>query len=283
VFWLVKVIDSLDPGFTYTFPMTTATMKNLSFDSAFSVVPRAPVFSEEDMQRIIDADKKESEAKYSKSVAINCSADKTRYYSYDSPTLSCSVRNTGNFPFSGIRFCFDKDCEVSDLMISQEKTFWRTITSPKSGKLMFSVEGADLSRSYFFDLDVLDEPMINITKIEYPSEMEFDIPFSVSFTLEKSSLSVPQDISVTFGGVGMEKTFELESLEGDKAYVFDMDGGDLSLDPNRFRIGVNYHDLNDKLDTASDELEIALVNVTFGQKVVIWTKGADRWLRNLFK
>jgi hypothetical protein len=46
---------------------------------------------------------------------------------------------------------------------------------------------------------------------------------------------------------------------------------------------VGYYDQNSRLYTAKQEFSISLVNVTFGQRMVIWLHDADRWLRNLFK
>jgi len=54
-YWLVKVIDSLDDGFTYTFPITAADSRNTTGNGEFYVVPGATVFTRDEMQRIIDA------------------------------------------------------------------------------------------------------------------------------------------------------------------------------------------------------------------------------------
>lgn len=284
VYWLVKVIDSLDPHYTYTFPLTVATLKNTTANSAFSIIPGSTKFSKEEMSRIMEAGKKESEAKLSGTIKVSCKKDQELYYTYDGPHLNCTVKNTGNVPFKGVDFCFENSCTQADLLIAQDKTFEHTITNPEAGisKLMFSVEGPDISKSFFFDLEILEEPVLYISKLEYPSEIEFGNKFNVEFMLSKNSSAYPENVTVNFAGIGKKKSFEENVIEGDKKYIIELNSEDLSLDPNEFVISAQYYDKNGKLSTLEGSIEINLVNVTFGQKLVIWLKDADRWIRGLF-
>ncbi|MBU2561690.1 MAG: transglutaminase-like domain-containing protein [Nanoarchaeota archaeon] len=284
-YWLVQVIDSLDSHYTYTFPITVADMRNTSAESVFYVVPGATVFSREEMERVIDAAVKEEEKVYSKKVEINCSQGKEHYYVYDEPDLECSASNAGNFPFKGLEFCFEDECRTADLAISQEKVFTHSVKSPKPGinKVSFSVEGKDVSRTVFYDLDVLDAPNISVADLEYPQQIEFGQPYVVAFTLKKSSVSVPLGVVLRFDAAGNAKTVEVPELNVDKKFLFNLDSEDLSVKPNVFIISVDYEDLDGKLYTEKEEFGISLVNVGFGQRLVIFVHDLDRWLRNLFK
>jgi hypothetical protein len=149
--------------------------------------------------------------------------------------------------------------------------------------VQFAIEGTDVSKSFFYDVDVLDEPKIDITELEYPSQIGFQQPYDVAFTLKKSSTSIPFNATLRFDAAGLEKTIEFPELRADKKYLFNLNSEDLSVKPNSFVISVGYYDQNSRLYTAKQEFSISLVNVTFGQRMVIWLHDADRWLRNLFK
>jgi transglutaminase-like putative cysteine protease len=285
VYWLVKVMDNLDSHYTYTFPITVATVRNTSADAVFYVIPTTTEFSRTEMEQVVDAAEQEESKKYSKKIEINCTQEETYYYTYDDPELECIAKNTGNFPFKQLKFCFEDECSTADLAIAQEKAFQFTLHAPKEGvnKIEFSIDGKDVSKSFFYDLNVLDKPDISIDDIEYPAQIEFKQPYTVVFTLKKESSSVPQDITVKFDAAGLEKEIEVKELNTDKKMIFNLDSEDLSVKPNTFTIAVNYQDKNQKTYTEKEEFEVKLVNVTFGQRVVIWVYDIDKWLRNLFK
>ncbi|MBW2966994.1 transglutaminase-like domain-containing protein [Candidatus Woesearchaeota archaeon] len=286
VYWLVKVTDDLPSGYTYTFPVAVSDIHNASGSADFHVIPGATVFSRSEMQSVIDAAEKEEQNIYSKKIGIECFQEQEYYYVYDEPKVSCIAQNTGNFPFRKLDFCFgEDDCAEADLAIAQEKMFSHVISSPEEGvnKLKFSVEGKDVSRSHFYDLEILDEPEVSIDDIEYPSQIEFDKPYQVGFTLKRKSSSEPQDVVIHLDAAGLEKEIEVPEMQGDKKMVFNMDSGDLSVRPNRFVISVIYEDLNGKTYTAKEEFEIELINVTLGQRIIIWLQDLDTTIRGWFK
>ncbi len=286
-YWVVKVIDSLDSHYTYTFPMTVANARNTSADSIFYVIPGATIFSRSEMESVVEAAKKEAEKIYSKKIIVNCSQADDYYYIYDNPKIDCVVRNAGNFPFKDLEFCFEGDagCKTAGLAIAQEKVFSDTIHYPETGinKIKFTVDGADVSRTIFYDLDVLDEPKVSIDDLEYPSQIEFQQPYTVGFTLKRESTSLPKEIDLKLDAAGLEKVVEAQDLKGDKKFLFNLDSADLSTKPNPFVISVIYEDLNGKTYTVKEEFEMTLINVTFGQKMIIFVHDLDTWLRNLFK
>ncbi|MFH1063882.1 MAG: transglutaminase-like domain-containing protein [Candidatus Woesearchaeota archaeon] len=285
VYWIVKVIDNLDTHYTYTFPITLYDTMNNTASADFMVLPGATVFTHDEFETMVDAVEKEGDKVYSKKITIECSQRKEMYYVYDVPQVICTAKNEGNFPFTGLKFCFTDDCKTDDLGISQARSFVHDVSSPKPGvnKISFSVEGKDVSKSAFFDLDVLDEPDLIVSDVEYPSQIEFKTPYAFSFVLKKDSASLPQEVHLEFKVIGLEKAIEIGEMEGDKKFTFNLDSADLSLDPNIFTVSVNYKDLNGKLYTLAEEFEISLINVTFGQRTVIFLHDLDRWLRNLFK
>jgi transglutaminase-like putative cysteine protease len=284
LYWLVKVMDSLSSQYTYTFPINIADMRNTSSESEFRVVPGATLFSRDEMQSVIEAFVRQEEKVFSKKLDVNCTQERQGYYVYEEPEISCRVKNAGNFPFRSLKFCFRDECHDSDLAIAQEKEFSYTQHSPKVGinKIPFSVEGTDVSKTFFYDLEVLDEPKVSIDDIVHVNEIEFGLPYTVEFTLKKDSASSPQNVSLLFDAAGNGKSVDAGDMLADKKFLFNLDSEDLSTKPNIFTVSVSYYDSNGRLYTAKDDFEIKLVNVTFGQKLVIWLHDADRWIRGLF-
>ncbi len=283
LYWLVKVDETLDRGYEYTFPMTSADIFNTTATKTFNVNPEATVFSRNEMQRVKEAYEEGEEKVYSKEIEIKCNGVKGYYYNYDKPAVTCKVTNRGNFNFKKLRFCFD-ECTEASLGIMREKIFTKELDKWRIGvnKVEFRVEGEDVSKTKFFDLKILDEPTISVVNNTYPKEIEFQKKYTYEFMLSKDSASDPQNVTLEFSAGGMKKTLEVGEMKGDKKYLFNLDSKDLGLKPNPVVVSVVYNDKNGKTYTLRDEKIIDLVNVTFGQKMVIFLKSLDRGIRNLF-
>ncbi|MBI5398150.1 hypothetical protein HZB03_01680, partial [Candidatus Woesearchaeota archaeon] len=284
-YWLVRVQENLDPRYTYTFPIGIFSLKNTSSMMSFEAKENAPVFPKEVMQNIIDQSEREVQKIYSKKVAVYCSQDKEFYYVYDEPRISCSVKNSGNVLLRNLRVCLEQDCRTVHLGINQELLFNFHIKKPLSGekKLAFIVENDAVSKATFYDLEVLDEPKIEIANLEFPTEISYDEPYQISFVLKKKSQSEPTNVHATVNGAGLTQTFDAEQLAADRKFIIKLDSGELSVKPNMFTINITYQDKNSKEYSSHEELKIKLINVTIAQRVFVFFKDAEKKLRNLFK
>ncbi len=284
VYWLVRVDPNLEEGYTYEFPLMAGTIMNTTAKTSFDVTPEATVFSKEEMQMVKDAWEEDEKSKtYAKEIEITCDAGE--YYVYEEPIVTCKVKNTGNYPFKTLNFCFFDECEEEGLAIAQEATFKQKIKRPKAGinKIKFSVTGKDISKTTFYDLKIMDEPNISIEEYDFPKTIEYQKDYKFSFLVKKRSESEPVNMTLEFDAAGSKERLEEKELTGDKRYVFSLNSEDLTTKPNKFVIKINYYDKNGKLHTLKEEKEINLINVTFGQKMIIFLKQLDKKLRNIFK
>ncbi|HII72718.1 TPA: transglutaminase domain-containing protein [Candidatus Woesearchaeota archaeon] len=285
IYWLVKVDATLDRDYVYTFPMTVGDIFNNTAESGFRVIKEATVFTKEEMKKVKDAYEKGEEKIFSKEIETACTQEKENYYTYEKPKVTCTAKNIGNFPFKDLKFCFGGDCSTGELGIAQEKTKEHTFGAVEEGinKVSFQVSGKDLEKTEFYDLMVLDEPEVKLEEYNFPAEIEYQQKYTFEFTLKKVSGSEPVNVTMTFDAAGQKKTVDVGTMTGDKKYVFNLNSEELTTKPNRFVISAQYRDHNGKLYTLREEKEVNLVNVTFGQKMVIFLKGLDRSIRNIFK
>jgi transglutaminase-like putative cysteine protease len=285
-YWLVKVLDNLDSHYVYTVPIIIVDIKNTTAITEFYVRPDNTIFSKEEMLRVIKAAEEEEgdKGEYSKKIQLQCTQAKEIYYVYDSPEIECGVKNTGNFPFKNLDFCFIDDCERADLAISQEKIFKQTIKEPRTGinKIPFSIKGEDITKTEFYDLNVLDEPGIAVDNVEFPAQIEYAQDYKIAFTLKKTSSSTPKNLTLKFQSEELEKEIKLDSLESDKNFIFNLNSRGLSVKPNKFLINVSYEDLNERKYHKTEEIEIKLINVTIKQRIKIFFYDLDRGIRKIF-
>lgn len=285
VHWLMKVKPNLGSRYTYSFPMGVFSLKNTSSFTAFESKKEASIFSQEVMQQIIDAYEQETQKVYSKKVVVSCVQEKEFYYVYDTPAISCRVKNIGNVLLRELRVCLERDCRTDNLGISQEKLFDFRIMKPTSGKkkLAFSVQNNDVSKSTFIDLEILDEPVISIEDLAFPTELRYAQPYEITFVLKKKSQSEPMDIHVVVRGGGLTESFEAQQITSDQKFILNLESSDLSVQPNTFTIDAIYQDKNQKPYQSHEEFIITLVEVTLPQRIIIFFKDTEKKLRNLFK
>ncbi|MBI4738094.1 transglutaminase domain-containing protein [Candidatus Woesearchaeota archaeon] len=240
-YWLVRVKESLDSRYTYTFPIGVFSLKNTSSVTSFESKENAPVFTKEVMQNIIYQSELEVKKKYSKKVAVSCGQDKEFYYVYDEPKISCRVKNSGNVLLRNLRVCLEQDCRAENLGINQEGVFDFYIKKPMSGKkkLAFVAENDAVSKATFYDIEVFDEPNIEINDLVFPAEIRYGKSYQISFVLKKKSQSEPASIHTTVGGAGIIQTFDVKQLVADHKFTINLDSRDLSVKSNRFTIRIS--------------------------------------------
>ena len=283
VFWIVKVDETLDTGYTYSFPLEVRTIRNVSDEAMFMAAEDGSMFSYSELKNIVDA-KGKREKKYSKELKVNCASNQEIYYLYDEPKITCSIKNAGNVNLNELKICLDKDCKYDGLAINQEKAYEFRIPNPKTGlnKLVFGVESDDVTKSMILDLEVLDEPKIMIDEVEFPSEIEYEQDYQLRFMLIKESKSDPQDVVILVNAAGLAQEIKQARLNNDEKYVINMNSKDLLDDENIFNISVRYKDLNDRKYYEEETFNVKLKNMTLWQKVKRLVMNLDVKLRDLF-
>ena len=284
MYWLVQVSPNLDTNFVYTFPSMVYSLRNTSSSTSFKASEKESLFSKEQLSQYLSEKKKESKKEYSKNIIIDCTQDKKFYYTYDSPKIICSVKNSGT-ALVDLKICLKDECHTASLKSSQMKSYSYYLLSPTAGvnKIPVIVSGSTVSKSYFYDLTVLDIPKISIEQISCPAKIGFRQPYTLEFLLKKHSASEPFDIDLKLDIAGHKRDIDVSSLTSDKKFILNMDSVELNSKPNKILINLSYTDMNNRHYNLSKQLLIELENLSLIDRMEIFLRNADKWLRNLFK
>lgn len=272
IYWTVKVNEELDKNYIYTFPITVYSLRNVSSSDEFSSVYDAKVFSFEYMDGITQQKKEEEGKVYSSKINLSCEADKYECYYDEKPFIECTIKNLGNIMLKDLKICLDDDCKYKILGIAQEKKINFTVHRLETGlnELLVKASSPEISKSDTVKINVLDNPKINIAEIKTPAEVEYNDAFIVEFTLEKASLSNPQNVTVEISKGGLKERFEIEDMDDDKKYQLELTGKMLYAGENVFNINIAYEDKRGGTYETRGEMTVDLINVTFWQKVAIF-------------
>src|SRR3989338_2123956 len=271
VFWIVKLEDTLEGNYVYTFPITVRTFRGSEAETSFKSKQRDISYSLAEISSILEQKKEEEEKIYSREINIECELEREEFYYYEQPGLKCRIKNDGNTFLDSLNVCFEGNCAKTDLGISQEKEFNYTLNNSVAGKheSLFKAENSDVSKAEYALYTVLDAPKIVIKNIEAPEEVEYGDNFQAEFLLSKESISVPENVKIKLLHNKFEQEWELEKLAENRKIIVNMGGKELRKGINELVILADYEDKNGKKDSAQESFAIKLVNVGFFQNIIL--------------
>ena len=271
VFWVVKVDSNLDKRYSYTFPVIASTVNNMTAATSFVSNVRENHVAYEDLQPYIITLAEEKEKAYSGNVMLDCTINKTEFYTDDYAAFNCYVKNTGNVFLEDVEICFENRCGTADLGISQEKSFTFEIDTSKVGSKDESVtlKNSLISKVQAVHFKVQDIPEIKIDEIAYPPNVSYNENFTVYFTIAKISNSNPKNVHISLDVNGIQKAWDLDELDADRKFAVKFSGSQLKFGENSFKINADYFDESGKKYKKSAEFNVILPKATFSQKLVL--------------
>jgi transglutaminase-like putative cysteine protease len=281
VFWIVKIPKNLDKKNIYTFPLLIIDSLNNSYQTSFSSDFGEIDYSYQDIMDIYNLESQYSK-NYETSIEMNCSS--MDIYVNETAMINCYVKNKGNSNLKGLSVCLDKECKITDLLISQTYTnnFSKTFSTIGKKKVEYKVYSNQIQQTLIIDLFVNDKPSITVSNLKYPSAVEFDEKFKVSFILEKSSHSEPKNISMSLKGGNVVEKWKLENLDGENEYEINLQGAFLNEGENQFKITLNYKDEKGNSYKKEEDFEMELTKVTVTQKIMIFFSRVSAYITGLF-
>ena len=283
VYWTVKT-NELNKKYIYTFPVMVYSSRNESSETEFSSSYNEPFYSFDEINSIIEEKKEETEKTYSKNVELKCTSKKSFYYLYETPTINCNIKNTGNVFLENLKACLENNCSIFNLGITQEKELSFKFKPEKIGKrdVKITAKNEQISKTAYVGIDILDEPSVIIDKIEHPLNVSYEDSYKVSFMLIKNSTSVPEELFVKFFHNFLPKEWEINELNNDQKFVINLRGKDLSTGKNNFKITVDFKDDNKKNYKTEEGFEITLNKPTLTQRIAIFFSDVAKWFLSLF-
>lgn len=279
LYWMVKLDDDLNKGYTYTFPVMIYTPTNVSRSVTFSATERGPVYSLDDMAAIEEAGVEKKESTSNANLYFVCTSDKGSYYLDETASISCIVKNQGNMILDDLKLCVQNKCKSIDLPLAQTKTQEFSMTFQKAGEkdITASIKNGQVSLVENVEFEVYNRPTIEIKDIEAPEEVKYKDQFRVAFTLHKND-AMPKDVKIEMRNNNLRKTWEISQLELDREFLVNMQGKDLDAGDNRIKIKVDYSDDHGEEYSTEKEIKIVLKDVNLWQRFLIWLRNVNQKL-----
>jgi len=139
-----------------------------------------------------------------------------------------------------------------------------------------------VSKTSYLEYNILDYPNITIADLSYPVEVLFNKDYSVSFTLNKSSSSIPKNVEISLLQNSFYEKWNLEELDNHKIFSISLNSKTLHEGRNEFKIIIIYKDdKNNEYETTKD-FSVIVAKLSFPQKVLSLLYSLELWLESLF-
>ena len=275
VSWVVKLDGDFSRNFVYTFPIVVYTFSGFNVSDSFTASDTGSFISRQVAEdfSVDDADDLDS------NILFSCSLDDKVVYVGKKVGIGCEVDYEKG---SNLRVCLDGDCKVVVKEDYNNIRFEKVFDEP--GFFTFSVIAKKLSFSEqsFLTVNVLDETGLFFSDVNLPSDVKFDDFVVFNFTLEKSSKSVPKNISVSILHDNFEELWLIDELLGKQRFVFNFPAQNLKPGDNSLVVFVEYFDEADKKYSFKKSFDIGLVDLSFDQRILLWFKSLVFWFESLF-
>ncbi len=263
-YFVFRVNESLNGNFIYTFPLNIVA-NLVSAESEFSANSEARVFSIEEVNslRLDEAEEKI----YSRNINLECSADKSEIYLYESTGISCTVKNTGNVALNNLYFCHEENCQLFSLGItrSREFNFTARFTAPGINRAKVLVDSDTVSKAAAVEVNVLDEPSIVFSNITHPGTVSYNEIYSISFLAARASNSIPLEAEITIKPT--KAIFSFPKIENRQKVTAELSSLDLNDGKNTLTIEARFKDKNGKAYSEEKQITIEVKKLNFLQKI----------------
>ncbi len=271
--WVIKVSESLEENYIYTFPFLIWSEKNTTIKDSFMVQAGKPAYSKEEIEQLnVEVEEKS----YSRKVSFNCDFPEEMHLG-EKAEISCSIKNTGNSNLEKVQFCLESVCEQIDLPINQQHAGTITIEGKTVGgnKIIVTAENSVVQKTVSLQYTVLDEPKIGLS-LEYPELVNYGEDFTLAMNLGKSSFASPQKVHLVVHSFAGENEWEIEELLQNQAIGLEINSGGMSR-KNKFEIIVNWQDQEGKKYSDKEEIMILVNPSSFTDRVKMWMNTVVNW------
>lgn len=272
VFWIVKLDNSLNSKYSYTFPLIVSTLDNTSSSASFASSIIDMDVSLEEVEQAAKLLEEEKEKKYSGNVVLDCKLPKNEFYQYEDAKVYCDAKNTGNIFLDDVDVCFESRCKKISIGISQAKNIAFEINKSQIGyrESPVTLRNELVSKASYVKFRVNDAPKIEIEDLEFPANVSYNGNFKVYFTIAKKSQSNPEDVGIVFARNGIEKKWHIDELSENRRFIVDFAGKELAYGSNDYKINADYHDELNKEYNSYKEFSIELADATLWQRFLLW-------------
>lgn len=284
VYWLIKIEEDLNPKYYYTLPIMVLTTRDSNSTTELFAKAGNHYYSKEDMEQLLPEIDPEAQYTYTRKIDISCRPEKREIYTYEPQMITCILHNIGNIPLAEVDICMDKDCETIGLQIAQSISLNFTIPPSKQGvyEKSIKVTGQDLYKTAAVRYTVMDEPLLTIAELEYPSDIKYEELYKISCIIRHDSDSAAHNVTLTFTNRQSE-SFNFTSLSADQPIFLYFQGKNMRYGENPVRISLQYYDQNGKKYASTQEIMIRFGGANFAERINLFLTDIALWLWKVFQ
>src|SRR3989344_3990923 len=263
VFWIIKVPDNLDSNYLYTADIEVKdsfggkSSISLDYSSSYNKI------TEKKAKDIIDDYTNIKEVTYSQYISIKCSPDKNYYFSYETASISCTIKNKTNDLLSNINLCMQKQCKIVNVRGQQnlDVVFELALNEFSTQTIVVDAEVNNKHVNDFLSLRVYQKPGLKIDDVEYPKRVAYNDEFNLMFHL--SSQTIISNIEINVNGNSYSS---IDSLKETQRIILPLKGSFTAYEP--IKLNIKYYDENGKEYSTNEEYEIFVSNVPWYAKLM---------------
>jgi len=268
-YFIVKVPPDLNKKLRYTFPVAFYADRNVSASASFQSSAREAMLTRAEVEEVVSQQADEERKVYSSRLSMKCGSDSAEIYMYEQAGVSCELQNTGNVQLRNLSVCLGEDCRVLDIGISREESVKFDFIPAQAGNQTIRVvaENSQVSKSERLSINVLDEPMVDISDISAPEIVGLE-SFDLSFTVAKKSYSVPVNAEIGISNGKFKRTWHLDRLNQTEKITYSLNGK--YLDDGPITVNAVFEDNNGNVYSQSAGVNIARRELTVPEKLQVF-------------
>jgi len=265
VFFIIPIPSNLKEGFSYTSTIEFGDNFNNTRNQLVYYANNNPLYTLEEAENKINQLREEEEKVYSSDVNLECTSNKNSYYEYEDILISCTIENKGNTNLKDIEICILNNCTNLDLKIAEKTLFtFNPFLSVGTKELAVSAENQDLAKFSFIDLEVVPEPNLKITGLDYSRDVNYKDTYKITFDLNSES-----EIKDVIIKINNEEIFNLENFNGKDQFVIPFEGNFFYRDNNP-NIKIEYKNKNNQQYVLEEPLSINVIKIPLIQRLGLY-------------
>lgn len=260
--WIVKIPESVEPGFIYTSTIEVSSSFNNAATSEIVYAQEYPVLKQIEAESIAYSHAEREEKNLFEGITIHCDKDQVLYYTNDNALITCQLTNKQEKP-AQLNLCLKEECRSLLIQPREIKTEQFMIQVRESGRILAVVEDSEKVNYEYIDLNVIQLPEVLITDIK-PREIEYGEDAVIKFTVTSKTRVLSLKI-----GIGTDE-INFPSFEGSKDISIETNGRNMA---NGLTLHLSYTDEKRKLYERDEQVPVSVQNVPFYAKFFLWIIG----------
>ena len=272
VLWIIKLSDELQRKYVYTFPIAVYTKLGDEGTTRFESDRSQSVYGYDEIKEYYSLKKEEIQKTYSRNIDVNCTPRNSFVYINESEIVRCTIKNSGNTMLEGLQVCMQK-CQNMTLLIGQESKIEFSFRPEAEEIAAVMAKNKDISKIYNVPIEVLDIPRAEINSIENPSKVKYDDNYTLKFTLEQTSKSELENLTLKIINKKTEMNMDVDEFDRQLNVSANMIAKNLNEGNNTLSIKATYYDKKGRKYETTEEINVELTELTFFQRVMILIRG----------